>query len=932
MQFWYHGHAIERLGRRYRLDGHLGSGGMAEVCLAWDEREGRRVALKILKADDLDQESLNRFMKEAGQIVHWRHPHILRVYDTMQIELLDPAHGALLFYFVMEYASGGDLQKRLTPGSPFPLSASFALFRQLCDAVQYAHEHGVVHRDLKPLNVLFRRPTTGPEQVVLSDFGLAVQVDASHYTFARGGTLGYMAPEQFAGEISPACDIFALGVVLYQLCTGRLPFRRQLQDLPRVQDAPPPVRPSRLNPNLPPELDAPILRALHNAPAERYPSPRAFWQAIEQALTAVAQTYPFLSRESWLRDGQTWPTSSVTEPSKRAAREAGPLKSSQVRAQEPLGASGNPEEPADDARAAQELWNGEPADDARAADAGGEKASVGDALAVEELWNVAVEEDEWDTPSRIPRRASALNPADEPRGRIPSPDQRASALNPPGEPRAGTSNPGAFGRRWPASPLRAMGNAGGQQVADETARPARAPDTDPRAARTRAGSRRAVPRPGSAPNQSAGSPPFTSVAHDGAARRRRPQAYPRVDAPQPAASLRTARKGGARPPRALKLSRPLMLLGLVALLGAALLATSLPGSPLRLFGASPAVVTLIPRARLEQNAYQLAAVTATPDPAQRQVPARLLSTTTPAQRASAHASGSLPATRATGQLTFINNTASTIVVESGTVAGKSGVSIAFTGPITIPAIPPTVVVTGTAVNPGANGNIPAFDIDGPCCATGIVVKNTQSFTGGRDAQPNSVIQQSDIDGAARGLEGTLTQDAQAALQGQVRSGERVADGSLKCQPHVSADHNAGDVAPSATVTVTMTCSEEVYDFAAVQRMATNLLQAQAGSDPNLGSGYALSGGVVVSVLSATLAGAQGQVDLAVQARGLWAYAFSPALLRRLAAQLAGKTQDQARALLLQQPGVASVRFNSNSTLPTDSNQIQVVAGAPEGTG
>ncbi len=141
-----------------------------------DEREQREVALKVLKADDLDQETLNRFMKEAGQIVDWQHPHILHIYEQMQIELLDPTQSSVLFYIVMEYARGGDLQKRLTPGKPFPLSASFALFRQLCDAVQYAHEHGVIHRDLKPLNILFRRPATGAEEVVLSDFGLAVQV------------------------------------------------------------------------------------------------------------------------------------------------------------------------------------------------------------------------------------------------------------------------------------------------------------------------------------------------------------------------------------------------------------------------------------------------------------------------------------------------------------------------------------------------------------------------------------------------------------------------------------------------------------------------------------------------------------------------------------------------------------------------------------
>src|SRR5579883_118503 len=498
MQFWYHGHAIERLGRRYRLDGHLGSGGMAEVCLAWDEREGRRVALKMLKADDLDQESLNRFMKEAAQIVHWRHPHILRVYDTMQIELLDPAHGALLFYFVMEYASGGDLQKRLTPGSPFPLSASFALFRQLCDAVQYAHEHGVVHRDLKPLNILFRRPARGPEQVVLSDFGLAVQVDASHYTFARGGTLGYMAPEQFAGEISPACDIFALGVILYQLCTGRLPFRRQLQDLPHVQEAPPPAPPSRLNPEMPPELDAPILRALHTAPAERYPSARAFWQAIEQVLTAVAQTYPLLSRASWLHDGQTWPTSSVTEPSTRAAQEL----AREEGAEEPLeGRVSPPPAPrsllpqrarervdSDEVALGAAAWATPPGDEAAEEEAWPEERFVEPGA----LWDG--EEEEGDTPSRIPRRASALNPPDEPRAGVP---RRAGTFGRGGREadERGTvlANSEMLGRRWREVPLHGTGEEGEQSVADEIVRTARPPETDPRTARPRrTGSSRAV--------------------------------------------------------------------------------------------------------------------------------------------------------------------------------------------------------------------------------------------------------------------------------------------------------------------------------------------------------------------------------------------------------------------------------------------------------
>ncbi|HVU68544.1 MAG TPA: serine/threonine-protein kinase, partial [Ktedonobacteraceae bacterium] len=308
MQLWRYGRPLEYLGQRYRLDGMLGSGGMADVCLAWDEREQRQVALKILKSDDLDQETLNRFMKEAAQIAHWQHPHILRIYEQLQVELLDASTGAVLFYMVSEYARGGDLQKRLTAGRPFPLAATFALFRQLCSAVQYAHERGVIHRDLKPLNMLFRRPATGPEELVLSDFGLAVQVDASHYTFARGGTLAYMAPEQLQGNAQPASDIFALGVILYVLCTGHLPFRRTLQDIPRIVQGqmPLPTRPALLNPELPSALDEVILRALRELPAERYGQPREFWEAIELALKTNARTLPFVA-SSDQSAGQTWP-------------------------------------------------------------------------------------------------------------------------------------------------------------------------------------------------------------------------------------------------------------------------------------------------------------------------------------------------------------------------------------------------------------------------------------------------------------------------------------------------------------------------------------------------------------------------------------------------------------------------------------------------
>jgi serine/threonine protein kinase len=276
-----YGRSIESLGDRYVLEEMLGSGGMAEVFKAYDEYERRDVAIKILRPDAfLDRDTMSRFVKEAGQIVSWRHPHILRVYDHMQTERLDVDQ--FLFYIVMEYANGGDLQKRLIPGKPYSLRSTFTIVRQLCDAVGYAHKHGIIHRDLKPLNVLFRQPRTGPEEVVLSDFGLAVQVDASHHTFAQAGTLSYMAPEQFDGQAEPASDIFALGVVLYQLSTGEMPFRRSLQDLSFLdmeQETPPPS-PSAINPALPRKLDGVILHALEPFPAARYRSAEEFWNAI----------------------------------------------------------------------------------------------------------------------------------------------------------------------------------------------------------------------------------------------------------------------------------------------------------------------------------------------------------------------------------------------------------------------------------------------------------------------------------------------------------------------------------------------------------------------------------------------------------------------------------------------------------------------------
>ena len=309
MKLWRYGLAIERLGQRYRLDGVLGSGGMADVCLAWDEREEREVAVKVIKPDELNQRSLDRFLKEAAHVARWRHPHILRIYGDVRLELLDVAQGSIVPYIVMEYAQGGDLHKRLQPGVPYPFAETMHIFEQLCQAVSYAHGQGVIHRDLKPLNILFRVLPDQSEQMVLSDFGLAVEIAATHFTFAAGGTLPYMAPEQLRGQAQPVSDIFALGVILYQLCTGRYPFRRTIQDLRQRGPLAPPPLPSSIYRILPPELDDVILTALKEDPADRFVDALDFWGGVNAIIDA--DTLKAISRHQSRQHSSHAPQASI---------------------------------------------------------------------------------------------------------------------------------------------------------------------------------------------------------------------------------------------------------------------------------------------------------------------------------------------------------------------------------------------------------------------------------------------------------------------------------------------------------------------------------------------------------------------------------------------------------------------------------------------
>jgi tetratricopeptide (TPR) repeat protein len=251
------------LAGRYRLMDELGRGGMGVVFRAVDEKLERQVAVKVLPAAGSSPELRERLLREARAAAALNHPGIVAVHDVGE-------HMGTPF-FVMELVAGASLHDK----RPVELPEIVRIACSICDALEHAHAHGVVHRDLKPENVLF---TTGTSRTLkLADLGVAVHAAASHRITDSGaivGTVSYMAPEQALGEpVDGRADLYALGVLLYELVTGRLPFTgaKPLEVISQHVHAPV-VPPRALRPGIPPGLDAAIVKLLAKQPAQRFAS------------------------------------------------------------------------------------------------------------------------------------------------------------------------------------------------------------------------------------------------------------------------------------------------------------------------------------------------------------------------------------------------------------------------------------------------------------------------------------------------------------------------------------------------------------------------------------------------------------------------------------------------------------------------------------
>ena len=267
----------------YRILARLGCGGCGCVYLGQHLRLSNRfVAIKIFTGNVESEEEQTRFLQEAFLLNQLRHPHILPILDS-GIEA-DRLRGDLP-YLITEYAPNGSLRDRLEArAGPLRLKEALPILSQIGKALQYAHEHGVVHCDLKPENILF----TEEGQALLADFGIAA-ILSSAKTQQGGvmGTLEYMAPEQFDDKVSTKSDQYALGCIAYELFTGRLPFRARDRSALMYQHlGVAPLPPRQLNPALPQPIDQAILKALAKDREDRYPDVAAFLAALHRGAPA----------------------------------------------------------------------------------------------------------------------------------------------------------------------------------------------------------------------------------------------------------------------------------------------------------------------------------------------------------------------------------------------------------------------------------------------------------------------------------------------------------------------------------------------------------------------------------------------------------------------------------------------------------------------
>ncbi len=909
----------------YHLSKLIGIGGTGAVFLGSDD-DGSEMAVKILIPPILiSEESLKefhkRFQREAEILSKLNHPYILPVTDFGTDEISG------FPYMIMPYKGGGTLVEQIQAG-PLPFDKVMKYVWQLAKALNYAHNQNIIHRDIKPANVLLDED----DQTSLADFSIAKLFNLSTTTLTSAnqmlGTPAYMAPEQISNKpISPATDIYGLGVLTYQLLTGCLPFdvSTLLALLQRIiQESPPP--PHGIRTDLPPAASAVLSKALSKEPEARFASAEAFARALEQSMQTVLTTSAIMqaAKDRWQL---VQPVQDLTPAVDKAvdiadgSRAVNIVNGSRVVDDEDKGVDLN-----NDATLVA-YYTTTPLEDEQASLplSAHSVPSLKEDLVQENYRSLALD-DHAQLEFPLPQGAPRLQEDHE---TVPLINNEYS----PSYDRAKTLQPAAV-------PIETAPMATERQ---DSISPTESKKIDALVTVI------AVQQPQNA-----------SSLQTKALETSLPPAAEKSILNQPANFHATIVKTSPGFQFSLKKRWPrwqIVLAAILALLligegtfslyasGHGLFVHQLHQAPTPLPPARSAIIGITPDSQTLQKTFTIAAVTGLPDANQHQVLARWIYNTTPPQQRTANATGkvSTPATPASGTLLFTNTSfTGAINIPAGTMLTSQGknsnVQVILDEPVSVPAAPPNYVdprqrpmqrVRAHYATGGAAGNIAAqkFLLASAACVPASPVcyaaLNDAPFIGGTDAQNYTFVQQGDIDRVSRALQ-TQGPDPQAFLQDQLSTSEKWII-TPSCKSQTSSNHAVNDKVANVTVTTTFTCSGEAYDQKGAMEAAKQQLKEQAAKNP--GDDYVLNGNINATLQSNPVVDANGTVNVPIQTSGMWVFQLNATKKQDLAKTMVGKkklaVQDMLKSLKGIKNATIKLQDGDENTFPDDPQKITI---------